>query len=126
MVAVLIIFTTGSSGHVLNLQFPDAGTLVTGGRVTVATQQIGSIKKLSVTPDGQADAEVMIDGGAWPLHVGTTAEIRLASQVGIANRYISVTPGDVRAPALHDGAVLSTSYTRGIVDIDETLDDFKP
>jgi phospholipid/cholesterol/gamma-HCH transport system substrate-binding protein len=125
--AALVVLLTGSAKrHVLHIQFTDAGQLVTGDRVTVATRPIGKITKLSLTPDGLADATVRIDDGAWPLHVGTTADIRLASQVGIANRYIEVTPGDVRAPALDDGASLSTNYTHDVVDVDETLDDFKP
>jgi phospholipid/cholesterol/gamma-HCH transport system substrate-binding protein len=123
---LVVVLTGGTKHHTLHIQFTDAGQLVTGDRVTVATRPIGKITKLSLTPDGLADATVEIDDAAWPLHVGTTAGIRLASQVGIANRYIAVTPGDVRAPALDDGAALSTSYTHGVVDIDETLDDFKP
>jgi phospholipid/cholesterol/gamma-HCH transport system substrate-binding protein len=126
VVALVVVLTGGTQSHTLHIQFTDAGQLVTGDRVTVATRPIGKITKLSLTPDGLADATVDIDDAHWPLHVGTTAEIRLASQVGIANRYIGLTPGDVRAPALADGAALSTNYTRGVVDVDETLDDFKP
>ena len=126
VVALGVVFFGSSSSHVLHVQFTDAGQLVTGDRVTVATRPIGKIAKLSLTPDGLADAKVEIDDAAWPLHVGTRAEIRLASQVGVANRYIAITPGDVRAPQLGDGAVVDTRYTRGVVDIDETLDDFTP
>ena len=125
-VALVIVLTAGTKHHTLHIQFTDAGQLVTGDRVSVATRPIGKITKLSLTPDGLADATVEIGDGAWPLHVGTTADIRLASQVGLANRYIEVTPGDVRAPALGDGASVSTNYTRDVVDVDETLDDFKP
>jgi phospholipid/cholesterol/gamma-HCH transport system substrate-binding protein len=126
IIAIVVVVKTSSSGHVLHVQFTDAGQLVTGDRVAVATRPIGKITKLSLTPDGLADVTVDIDDAAWPLHLGTRAEIRLASQVGIANRYIELTPGDVRAPALGDGAALNTNYTRGVVDVDETLDDFKP
>jgi len=125
-VALVIVLTAGTKHHTLHIQFRDAGQLVTGDRVTVATRPIGKITKLSLTPDGLADATVEIDNGAWPLHLGTTADIRLASQVGLANRYIEVTPGDVRAPKLGDGAAINTNYTRDVVDVDETLDDFKP
>jgi phospholipid/cholesterol/gamma-HCH transport system substrate-binding protein len=123
--AIVVVITNGASKHVLHIQFTDAGQLVTGDRVTVATRSIGRITKLSVTPDGLADVTVDVDQ-AWPLHLGTRAEIRLASQVGIANRYIELTPGDVRAPKLGDGAVINQNYTRGVVDVDETLDDFTP
>jgi phospholipid/cholesterol/gamma-HCH transport system substrate-binding protein len=123
---LVVVLVHGDDRHTLHLRFADAGQLVTGGRVSIATQPVGRVTDLSLSPDGQADVQVAIEGKAWPLHLGTTADIRLTSQVGIANRYIALTPGDVRAPALKDGAVLGTDYTRGVVDIDESLNDFTP
>ena len=55
VVAIVIIFLGGSKTHVLHVQFTDAGQLVTGDRVTVATRPIGHITKLSLTPDGRAE-----------------------------------------------------------------------
>jgi virulence factor Mce-like protein len=125
-VVAFVLVVTGSERHVLHVQFADAGQLVTGDRVTVATRPIGKITRLSLTEDGQADATVEVEDEHWPLHLGTRAEIRLASQVGIANRYIELVPGDVRAPELREGGVLDTRYTRGVVDVDQTLNDFTP
>lgn len=127
-VAVIVVLILGGGGgtHVIHLRYADAGQLVTGGRVSIATRPVGRITELSLSRDGQADVKVEIDDDAWPLHLGTTADIRLTSQVGVANRYIALTPGDVRAREISDGEVLGTEYTRGVVDLDQSLNDFTP
>ncbi len=126
VVAAAVILLRGDDAHDLHLRFADAGQLVTGDRVTIGTRRVGSIRALSLSRDGQADVAVEIDDDAWPLRRGTTADIRLTSQIGVANRYIELTPGDVRARPLGDGEVVTTDYTRGVVDIDQVLDDFTP
>ena len=53
---------------------------------------------------------------------GTTATIREQSLVGVASRYIDVSPGPSFEPKLPNDAVLPASKTSGIVDIDELFD----
>jgi phospholipid/cholesterol/gamma-HCH transport system substrate-binding protein len=126
VVVAAAIALRGDDTHDLHLRFADAGQLVSGDRVTIGTRRVGSIRELSLSRDGQADVAVRIDDDAWPLHRGTKADIRLTSQVGVANRYVELLPGDVRARPLRDGEVVGTDYTRGVVDIDQVLDDFTP
>ena len=60
------------------------------------------------------------------LHEGTTAVIRTTSLSGIANRYISVTPGPDNAPALDDEDVITAQDTTSPVDLDQLFDTFRP
>jgi len=62
------------------------------------------------------------DDSAIPLHEGTRAAIRVVGQAGIANRFVSLTPGLSTAPSLPNGGALPTSQTSGIVDVDALLD----
>ena len=50
-----------------------------------------------LTDDAQADVTISVDE---PLREGTTAIIRATSLSGIANRYVSITPGPNNAPEL--------------------------
>ncbi len=124
--AVILAARGGNDPHYLHAQFLDAGQLNTGGKVSVATRPIGRIQEISLADNGLADVKLKIADDAWPLHEGTQFAIRLTSQVGVANRYIAVQPGSVTARPLKDGETLGLSNTQGIVDVDQTLNDFTP
>jgi phospholipid/cholesterol/gamma-HCH transport system substrate-binding protein len=125
IVAFVLVGTAlfgGGSGHQYKLLFETGGQLVTGNQVLVGGQPIGEINGLSLTDNGQAEVEITVDE---PLHEGTTAVVRATSLSGIANRYISISPGPNNAPSLPDGATLTTDETTAPVDLDElfnTLD----
>ena len=70
----------------------------------VAGQPIGKVDDISLTKDAQAEVTISVDE---QLHEGTTAIIRATSLSGIANRYVSITPGPDNAPELDDGATLT-------------------
>ena len=70
----------------------------------VAGQPIGKVDDIDLTDDAQADVTISVDE---PLHEGTTAIIRATSLSGVANRYVSITPGPDNGPELDDGATLS-------------------
>ncbi len=104
LVLVLVVLFGGSSGHTYHLLFQNGGQLVGGNQVLVAGQPIGNIDDISLTKDAQADVTISVDE---QLHEGTTAIIRATSLSGIANRYVSITPGPDNAPELGDGATLN-------------------
>ena len=86
-----------------HLLFENGGQLVSGNQVLVAGQPIGTVDDVTLTDDAQAEVTISVDE---PLHEGTTAVIRATSLSGIANRYVSITPGPNNAPELADGATL--------------------
>ena len=61
-----------------------------------------------------------------PLPDGTTAHIRATSLSGIANRYVSISPGPDNAPELEDGATLAGEKTTSPVDLDQLFNTITP
>ena len=123
LVAVLLL--GGGGGHQYKLIFQTAGQLVKDNDVQVGGRRVGSVTDIQLTPNNQAQITIVVDKPYAPLHEGTTAVIRATSLSGVANRYISLTPGPNNAPKLPDGAVLTADKTTTIVDLDQlfnTLD----
>ena len=123
LVLVLVVLFGGSSGHTYHLLFQNGGQLVSGNQVLVAGQEIGKVNSVELTQNAQAEVTISVDEG---LHEGTTAIIRATSLSGIANRYVSITPGPDNAPALKDGATLTGEHTTSPVDLDQLFDTFRP
>ena len=124
IVAVLLLRGNGESTY--KLRFENAGQLVKDDDVQVGGRRIGSVRKIALTDDNQAEITISVQDGYAPLHKGTTALIRATSLSGIANRYIALTPGPNSNPELAEGATLGTDTTTSIVDLDQlfnTLDE---
>jgi phospholipid/cholesterol/gamma-HCH transport system substrate-binding protein len=123
VVLMVVVLFGGDEGHRYRMLFENGGQLVDGNQVLVAGRPIGAVEEITLTDDAQAAIEVTVDE---PLHEGTTATIRASSLSGVANRYISVTPGPNNAPVLEDGATLTGDRTTSPVDLDQlfnTLDE---
>src|SRR3954470_12664893 len=96
-----------------------AGQLVKDDDVQVGGHRIGSVREIELTDDNQAQITIEVQGDFAPLHQGTKALIRATSLSGIANRYVSLTPGPNNAPKLDDGAVIPADHTTTPVDLDQ-------
>jgi phospholipid/cholesterol/gamma-HCH transport system substrate-binding protein len=120
VVAVLLL--RGDGGSTYKLRFENAGQLVKDDDVQVGGRRIGSVRKITLTDDNQAELTISVQDGYTPLHQGTTALIRATSLSGIANRYVALTPGPNSNPELPDGATLGTDKTTSIVDLDQLFD----
>jgi phospholipid/cholesterol/gamma-HCH transport system substrate-binding protein len=120
VLAAFILFG-GDSGHKYKLLFETGGQLVPGNLVTVGGQQVGTVDDISLTNDARAEVSITVDD---TLHEGTSAVIRATSLSGIANRYVSLSPGPNNAPELADDAVISEDNTTSPVDIDQLFDTF--
>jgi phospholipid/cholesterol/gamma-HCH transport system substrate-binding protein len=119
---LLILFGFGSQ-HRYHLMFDNGGQLVSGNQVLVGGQPIGKVDDVTLTDDARADVTISVDK---ELREGTTAVIRATSLSGIANRYVSITPGPNDASALPDGATLSGERTTSPVDLDQLFNAFRP
>jgi phospholipid/cholesterol/gamma-HCH transport system substrate-binding protein len=116
-VAIGLILFGGNGGHTYKLQFETGGQLVRGNEVLVGGQPIGTVDDLTLTDDGLAEVQITVD---QQLHEGTTAVVRSTSLSGIANRYVSVSPGpNTEGTELEDGATLSSADTTAPVDLDQ-------
>lgn len=127
VVAVLaIVLLSGGGGTEYQLVFQTAGQLVKGDTVRVGGTTIGTVKDISLTNDNQARITISVNSSYGALHEGTTAVVRLTSLSGVANRYVSVTPGPNNAPKLAAGATLGTDSNTSVVDLDQLFNTFDP
>jgi len=116
----------GDGGTTYKLRFENAGQLVRDDDVQIGGRRVGSVRKIELTDDNQAEITITVQDGYAPLHEGTTALIRATSLSGIANRYVALTPGPNSNRKLPDGAQLGTDETTSIVDLDQLFDTLDP
>jgi phospholipid/cholesterol/gamma-HCH transport system substrate-binding protein len=121
LLVFVVLFGGGGSGTEYLMRFENGGQLVSGNQVQVAGRPIGTIDDIDLTENAQAEVKVTLDE---PLTEGSTAVIRSTSLSGIANRYISVTPGPDNATELEPGATLTTEKTTTPVDLDQLFNSF--
>ena len=120
VIAVAVILLSSGSSYTVQAVFSNASQIVTGDQVEVAGNSIGSVSKISLTPDGQAQLTLNISQKNYdPLRQGTQATIRETSLSGIANRYVSLTLPAPNRPEIPDNGVIPTSNTTSEVDLDE-------
>jgi len=127
VVVVLLLVLGGGSSYKVTAAFENASQLVTGNNVNVAGAPVGSVKKISLSDDGQALVEMEISDDAYtPLPAGTHATIRSQSLSGIANRYVDLAlPTDAEGKTIADGGEITQADTTSEVDLDQlfnTLD----
>jgi phospholipid/cholesterol/gamma-HCH transport system substrate-binding protein len=118
---VTVLLVGGGSGHTYKLRFQTGGQLVKGNQVLVGGSPIGTVNSITLTKNNQAEVTITVDQA---LHEGTTAVIRATSLSGVANHYISVTPGPDNSPTLKNDAVLTGADTTTPVDLDQLFDTF--
>jgi phospholipid/cholesterol/gamma-HCH transport system substrate-binding protein len=117
-VVAIVYLVTRSSAYHYRFDFTDAGQLVTGDLVRIGGTPAGTVDSISLTPNGLAQVGVSLDQSFGPLHQGTTATIRSPGLASVASRYLDISPAPPFRPTLSDNAVIPTTDTTGIVDID--------
>jgi phospholipid/cholesterol/gamma-HCH transport system substrate-binding protein len=123
VIVLAVIFFKGDGGHKYTLVFQNAGQLVPDNQVLIGGSPAGTVESIGLTDDNLAEVKVEVD---QELHEGTTAAIRATSLSGVANHYVSISPGPNSNDALDDGAELGLSSTTTPVDIDQFFNTFPP
>lgn len=123
VIVLAVVLLSGGGGHSYTLVFQNAGQLVPDNQVLVGGSPVGSVDSIDLTDDNLAAVHVEVD---QELHEGTTAVIRATSLSGVANHYVSISPGPNSEPALEDGSELGLSSTTTPVDIDQLFNTFPP
>src|SRR3954447_21907945 len=126
VVVVAVILLRGGDQHTYNLVFQNAGQLVKDDDVQVGGRRVGSVRKIELTDNNQAQITIAVDNDFAPLHEGTTAVIRATSLSGVANRYIALVPGANSNRELPDGDTLGTDKTTTPVDLDQLFNTLDP
>lgn len=123
VIALGVVLFGGSSGHKYTLVFQNAGQLVPDNQVLVGGSPVGTVESIELSDENLAEVHVEV---SQELHEGTTAVIRATSLSGVANHYVSISPGPNSNPALGDGAELGLASTTTPVDIDQLFNTFPP
>jgi phospholipid/cholesterol/gamma-HCH transport system substrate-binding protein len=118
-----IVYFSGSGGHKYTLVFQNAGQLVPDNQVLIGGSPVGSVKSIELSDENLAEINVEVD---QQLHEGTTAVIRATSLSGVANHYVSISPGPNSNPELDDDAELGLASTTTPIDIDQFFNTFPP
>jgi phospholipid/cholesterol/gamma-HCH transport system substrate-binding protein len=123
VIVLAIILLTGGGGHKYTLIFNNAGQLVPDNQVLIGGSPVGTVESIGLTDNDLAEVKVEVE---QELHEGTTATIRATSLSGVANHYVSISPGPNSNPALGEGAELGLGSTTTPVDIDQFFNTFPP
>jgi phospholipid/cholesterol/gamma-HCH transport system substrate-binding protein len=123
VIVLAVILFSGGGGHKYTLIFQNAGQLVPDNQVLIGGSPVGTVSSIELSPDNLAEVNVEVE---QELHEGTTAVIRATSLSGVANHYVSISPGPNSSPALEEGAELGLSATTTPVDIDQLFNSFPP
>lgn len=121
LVLAWVIFFSGNGEHRYNLLFQNASQLVPDNQVLIGGQPVGSVESIELTDDNLAKVVVSVE---QELHEGTTATIRATSLSGVANHYVSISPGPNSNPSLDEDATLGLASTTTPVDIDQFFNTF--
>jgi phospholipid/cholesterol/gamma-HCH transport system substrate-binding protein len=116
-----VLFFSGDGSHKYNLVFQNASQLVPDNQVLIGGYPVGTVDSIDLTDDNLAKVTVNVE---QQLHEGTTATIRATGLAGVANHYVSISPGPNSEPPLDDDATLGLGSTTTPVDLDQFLNTF--
>ncbi|HYJ22859.1 MAG TPA: MCE family protein [Solirubrobacterales bacterium] len=123
VIVLAIVFFTGNGGHKYTFVFQNAAQLVPDNQVLIGGSPVGSVESIELSDDNLAEVHVEVE---QELHEGTTAVVRATSLSGVANHYVSVSPGPNSSPALDEGAEVGLESTTTPIDIDQLFNTFPP
>jgi phospholipid/cholesterol/gamma-HCH transport system substrate-binding protein len=124
---VAIILFGGASAYSVKARFINAGQLVKGNPVQSGGVAIGSVDRIEITDDGQAEVTLKIKDDYAPLFEGTQATVRQFSLSGLANRYVDLRfPEGQGRQEIDDGGRIGTDRTTTAVDLDQLFNTLDP
>jgi phospholipid/cholesterol/gamma-HCH transport system substrate-binding protein len=116
-IAVLVLSTGGTVRHV-RLMLANANGLRQGSDVKIGGAKVGSVEKLSLTPQGGVVADLAVDPAKARIGAGVSAAITTANLLGA--EYVELTPGDPSRP-LASSATIASSQITVPTDLDQVL-----
>ncbi len=122
-IAVILVTFNSAGTYEVRAVFDGVRGLIDGGEVKAGGLEVGKVTEISFTDDGLPEVTMEIDSD-FRLRQGAFANLRLASNIGVINRYVDLTQGD--GPELSDGATLGPSQTDQPVDLDLAVSTLDP
>jgi phospholipid/cholesterol/gamma-HCH transport system substrate-binding protein len=129
VVAVVLLLSSGGDDYEVTAEFENAGQLVNGNEVVIGGTSVGTVKKIELGPNGQAEVTFSVDSDYAPLARGTVATVRSPSLSQIAGRQIQLTiPPDSESTSdqIPDGGTMDESETVSAVDLDQLFNTLSP
>ncbi len=123
VIALAFIAFSGNGSYKYDLLFQNASQLVPDNQVLIGGSAVGKVESIELTEDNLAKIKVTVE---QQLHEGSTAVIRATSLSGVANHYVTVSPGPNSNPPLEDGGTLGLADTTTPIDIDGFFNTFPP
>jgi virulence factor Mce-like protein len=128
LAVVLVVLLSGAAKHPLRAMFTAALQLRPGNEVRIGGRTVGTVDSVSLL-DGQALVRLGIDDSAWPLPLGTTAELRFGAAAAYASRFVELMPPAASRtgrpmPTLADNALLPVANTITPVEFDQIFSTF--
>ena len=123
VIVLAVVLLGGGGGHKYTLVFQNAAQLVPDNQVLIGGSPVGSVESIELSDDNLAEVHVEVE---QELHEGTTAAVRATSLSGVANHYVSISPGPNSSPALDEGAEIGLGSTTTPIDIDQFFNTFPP
>jgi phospholipid/cholesterol/gamma-HCH transport system substrate-binding protein len=126
-VAAYALFFNGDEYEV-TAHFQNASQLVEGNEVLVGGVGVGSIDKIELGDQNEAEVTFTVSDDYAPLRRGTVATVRSGSLSSIAGRQIQLTlpPSEEAGEEIPSGGELSQKETVSAVDLDEIFNTLTP
>lgn len=110
---------TRHQSHHVKLAFTSAVSIAPGLDVQANGVDVGKVDKVQLV-DGQPIVTIGIsDDRVWPLHAGTTAEIRYGTTIGNGTRRIDLVPGPSKGRELPEDGLISEKTTANPTEFDQ-------
>ena len=127
VVVVAVLLLRGDGGTTYTLRFQNAGQLVKDDDVQVGGRRIGSIRKITLTDNNQAEITVTVDERLRAAARGHDGDHPRDLAVGHRQPlHRADARPELQRPELSDGATLGTDKTTSIVDLDQLFNTLDP
>ena len=123
-IVAIVLLTGGAEPYVVKAQFQNASQVVKGNLVQVGGRGIGTVEEIELTRHGVAELTLELDDEVAPLRRGTTANLRIASLSGVANRYVDLQMPEGKPSAIPSGGTIGVEHTTSQVELDQLFNTF--
>jgi len=109
------------TSYLVRIPTADASGIFAGSDVTIAGVNAGTVRSVSLAPNGDAVITAALDPAFAPMHTSASAQLRPKSLLG--EMYVSLDPG-TSGPTLASGATLSRLQVNRSTDLQQVFNTF--
>jgi virulence factor Mce-like protein len=121
LTAILTQRLLAPASYLLRIPTADASGIYAGSDVTIAGVNAGTVRSVSLAPNGDALITAALDPSFAPVHTSATAQLRPKSLLG--EMYVAIDPG-TSGPTLPSGTTLSPLQVNRSTDLQQVFNTF--